>query len=659
MIETVNDLDWLIDQVEGIKDHHSVVSVSEFAEENRYLPPGSTSMPGYYSFSVSPYIREIVDCMSLSSPVRKVSVEKGVQIGMTVGLLENTILYCIAHVKTAPVMSLIADETMAKLRMSQFVMPMLVASGFDHLIQSNEGEKGARKSGKTQDKVSFAGGGSLYTFGANSPAKLSSFPIQYLLIDEPDRYKTSLKLNGDPIALAIGRTKAYAQSRKICLLSTPTIEGQSKIHDHYMDGDQRRYFVPCKKCNHMQTLEWNKVNKDTGEVYGLTFNHEDGVLIEGSVRYICSNCGCEHINADKRRMLLKGKWVPTAKPKVKNERSYHISGLYSPVGFMSWEDIVNDWFKCWDVSAGKVKKVEKLQEFYNNNLGIPFRAENDKLKFTTVSAHRRKEYRLGEIPNHLSLRACDDEILLLLCTVDVQKTYLSVGVIGWTSNHRPFVIDYQEFKGDCEDINSQPWVDLRRLIGNKEYVADNGSRYRIALTGIDSGYLQHVVIEFCENTDNTIAMKGLPGAQKGASFAQFKKSTTSLGTVAYNLNTDLYKERWYGALKRTWQETEKQHEYCFNVPVDMTDKQLKELTVETKVADIDPITKSVRGFKWHRPSGANNELWDILGYSNAVLDILAHDLFVENGGQDNVNWVQFWEFCRTGSGGDPYYYIKG
>lgn len=655
----MNNCDWLIDQIEGIKDHHSVVSVSEFAEQHRYLPAGTTSMPGYYSFDVSPYIREIVDCMSISSPVRKLSVMKGVQIGMSVGLLENTILYCIGHVKTAPVMSLIADEAMAKLRIEQYVMPMLAASGFDNLIQSNEGEKGTRKTGKTQSKISFSGGGFLLPFGANSAAKLSSFSIQYLLIDEPDRFKPTLKGQGDPVELAIDRTAGYAQSRKICLLSTPTIEGASKINEHYQRGDKRQYLVPCKHCGFEQKLEWNKFNKETGELYGLLFNHENGVLVKGSVRYICSNCGGAHKNADKRKMLINGRWEATATPAVENERSYHISGLYSPVGMKSWNDVVNDWFNCWDVVSGKVKDVGKLQIFYNNNLGIPFRAENDKLKFETVSEHRRKEYRLGEIPNHLALRACDDEILLITCAVDVQKTYLSVGVFGWTSKQIPFVIDYQEFEGDCEDINSQPWQDLRRLIDHKEYIADNGSKYRITLTAVDSGYLQSVVISFCEEVDNTIVIKGLENQQKGAQFQEFKQTKTKLGTDAYSINTGFYRERWYSALKRKWNRDDKQHEHCFNVPVDMTDKQLKELTVEVKIPDIDPISKTVRGFKWSRPSGADNELWDLTVYNNAVLDIIAHDVFVNQHERDNVAWLDFWEFCRTGDNGSPVYYIKG
>src|SRR5262245_11007552 len=61
---------------------------SEWSERKRYLPASSSSIPGYYRFDVSPYWREIIDCMSPESPVRQVSIMKGVQVGATT-ILEN------------------------------------------------------------------------------------------------------------------------------------------------------------------------------------------------------------------------------------------------------------------------------------------------------------------------------------------------------------------------------------------------------------------------------------------------------------------------------------------------------------------------------------------------------------------------------------------
>src|SRR5690606_13744943 len=95
--------EWLAQQFDALTTEMEVMTPSKWAEQKRYLPPSVTSLPGYYRFDVAPYLREIVDCLSVDSPVREVAVMKGVQLGLTVGVLENTIGYYVDAVKTAPV----------------------------------------------------------------------------------------------------------------------------------------------------------------------------------------------------------------------------------------------------------------------------------------------------------------------------------------------------------------------------------------------------------------------------------------------------------------------------------------------------------------------------------------------------------------------------
>jgi phage terminase large subunit GpA-like protein len=104
-------------------------------------------MPGYFRFAVAPYLKEIVDCFSVDSPVREVAIQKGVQVCATVGILENVIGYCLAHVKTAPVMMVTADSELAKLRLDSNITPMIQQSGLEHLIKSSD-ETNTRKTGK-------------------------------------------------------------------------------------------------------------------------------------------------------------------------------------------------------------------------------------------------------------------------------------------------------------------------------------------------------------------------------------------------------------------------------------------------------------------------------------------------------------------------------
>jgi phage terminase large subunit GpA-like protein len=93
--------------------------------------------------------------------------------------------------------------------------------------------------------------------GANSAVGLRSLPARYLFLDEVDAYPPSADEEGDPVALAEARTLTFAHRRKIFLVSTPTIQGISRIEREYQASDQ--YFVPCPHCGTMQWLRFERL----------------------------------------------------------------------------------------------------------------------------------------------------------------------------------------------------------------------------------------------------------------------------------------------------------------------------------------------------------------------------------------------------------------
>lgn len=614
------------------------------------MPAQVTPKPGYFRFDVTPYLKEIVDCMGAECPVREVSFMKGVQLAYTTGVLENTIGYCIDHVKSAPVMMVTADAELAKLRMESYITPMLQHSELDHLIKSTD-EGNGRKTGKTDKKIEWAGGGFLIPFGAQNANKLRSFSIKYLLNDEIDAWPAIVGKDGDPIKIVRDRTAAFEDSRKILDGSTPTIKGQSKIEARFLAGDQRYYFVPCLACGEMQTLRWRRTSKQ-GVVSGIDWKtDEDGDLVPGSVRYVCKNplCAHEHTNDDKSRMLARGEWRATAKPKSPHHRSYHLSALYSPPGMQTWEACVRKWFDGWDIANDRVRDHGALQVFYNNVLGQPYEVRGEKVRFEAVSAHRRQDvYSYGQIPNEFAKQVTTTPILLLTCTVDVHAHSLNVAIFGWARDRRAFLIDYHVFQGDTEQKdNPDTWGKLRDLIESKVYTADDKKQYRISITLIDSGYRTDTVYSFCADYSGGVyPVKGRDAPPKGASDREFASLMSPMGTGAWGITVDRYKDRWSAALKHGWDGHSLQPEGHFNAPQNATDAQLKELTVETKRQKIQKTTGKAEGFEWYRPPGAANELWDCLVYANAALDLLAHNWCVVLREMPSVNWVAFYDYCE-------------
>ncbi len=656
MPEPTSDNEWLGQQFDELTSEMEIVTPSEWAEHKRYLPPSVTSLPGFYRFEVAPYLREIADCLSVDSPVREVSLMKGVQIGATVGVAENAIGYYIDAVKTAPVMLVTADAELAKLRMESYVTPMIHFSELEPLIKSAD-ETNTRKRGKTDRKIEWVGGGFLIPFGAQNANKLRSISIQILLRDEIDGWPLVVGKDGDPIKLSADRTAAYEGSRKILDISTPLIKGTSKIAERFRAGDQRRYFVCCLRCGYSQTLRWQRTNRDTGQVTGITWETEQGRLVPDSVRYLCANCGAEHFNDDKTRLLSPehgAEWRPTAEPARPDHRSYHISALYSPVGMQTWAGCVHGWLEAWDEKFNRPRDVAKLQVFYNNILGEPFEVRGEKLAFEQVSASRSPAFCYGEVPNKFAAVHCGSPVLLVTCAVDVHKNELPVAVFGWCRDRRAILIDYWRWEGDTEQIDDpDTWGRLRRLIEHKEYVADDGKVYRIQLTLIDAGYRADVVYRFCSDYSSGVApVKGRESAPKGATGKEFAAFTTPMGTQAFNLAVDLFKDRWSAALRRSWDGKGSQPAPHFTAPVDASDDQLRELTVEVKRERTDPLTRRNVGFEWYRPSGSPNELWDLLIYNNAALELIAWDVCRRQLGLDAVNWAGFYDLVQ----GDKLYF---
>jgi phage terminase large subunit GpA-like protein len=654
--------EWLATQFDELTTELSELTPSIWAEQKRYLPPSVTSLPGYYRFEVAPYLREIVDCFSIDSPIREVSVMKGAQLGFTVGVLENVIGYLIDYVKTAPVMFVTADAELAKLRMESNITPMLQHSGLEHLVKSAD-ERNTRKTGKTDKKIEWTGGGYLVPFGAQNANKLRSVSIQVLLCDEIDSWPANVGKDGDPLLLVTARTSAYESSRKIGEISTPLILGSSRIAQRFERGDQRRYFVNCLKCGHAQTLRWRRENAQTGERTGIVWDTDEGRIVPGSVRYLCEQCAHPHTNDDKTRLLSPdngAEWRPTAQPASPHHRSYHVNALYSPVGMRTWEAMALAWQEAWDDARNRLLDPAKLQVFYNNDLGEPYELRGERVRFQAVSGHRRNAYHYGQIPNRYAIEHCGGPVHLLICSVDVHGDSLRVSVWGWCRDSRAILVDYERFDGDPSQLDDAgTWGRLRELIGSddndpKEYTADDGTRYRVMLTVIDSGYLTDQVYRFAGEYPAGVApVKGREDTARVGAVREFQAFETPNGVRAYLISVDLYKDRWSAALRREWDGSAMQPVGHFNAPIDTTDKQLKELTAEVKV-------QTREGAKWHRTSGVPNELFDLLIYSSAGLDFVAHDvcttdqLYIDNGpGQpptkgplEYTNAQLFWQFCE-------------
>lgn len=645
--------EWIVDEVEGLSTEIVHVTPSVFNEENRYLPQSVTSIPGPLRYAVNPFMREVVDCFDPANDVREVNLKKGVQITYTT-VLESGLLFYMAHVKTLPIMFMTADKELASARIENNILPMLQQSGLGHIIRSSD-EGNTRKTGKTAHHLQFEGNGYLVPFGAKNADKMRSYSIAIMLKDEIDAWPQTVGKDGDPDALSDDRCSGYWERRKIFRGSTPLIKGLSKIDKQYMRGDQRKYLVHCKACDFPQELRWETVNEETGMVGGFQWEMEDGVLVLESVCYCCQNCGEAHYEHDKEKLFSEdhgARWEPTAKPVERGIRSYHLPAMYSPIGMQPWYKCVSMYLQGFDPVARKVRDIGKYQVFYNNVLAESFSMPGSRVVFTQVSAHRRAVYRRGEIPNAYATEFSGSHVLFLTMSVDVHKTFLAVSITGWARGARAYQVDYFRLEpgdteaDDCTELSCSVWGKLRTLIEETKWEADDGRKYGVAITLIDSGYANDTVVKFCNDYAHWVyPIVGAERPSKSARIIEFAEFKTTAQTIGYRIIVDHYKDRIAPVLRREWlEETGTQPDFHYNAPVDMTDKELKELTVETRREEIDE--RGNAAYKWYRPGNARNELWDCLVYAHAAVEILAWKICIDHFELETIDWEAFWDFVE-------------
>lgn len=644
--------DWFSEQAIELTDHIKHMTPVEYSEQHRYLPKGVTSMEGYMSFDVNPFMREVLNCFDVDSPVREVNFMKGVQVTYTT-VAESIMLYFMGHVKTDPMMFVSASKELVDMRVENNILPMLAQSNLENLIQSSD-EGNKRKTGKNKNQLQGVGGWILYPIGAQSALKMRQNSVRVMIKDEVDGWPLIVGKDGDPEQLTNDRCSAYESTRKIFRGSTPLIEHRSLIFKAYKRGDQRKYFVLCKSCSYPQELWWKHENKETGVISAFNWELENGMLIPESVCYLCVNCQHAHYEHDKQVLFAEdhgAHWKPTATPAERDIRSYHLPAMYSPLGMRTWAKCVSQFLEAYDPVTKKTLDVGKYQVFRNNILGLPFRVQGARVTAEHVSPHKREEYFYGQIPNKYAAEWCGSHILMLICTVDVHKDNLRVAIWGITRGCRIFLIDYitietTEEQGDFTDVDYPGWNDLDEIIMKKIYVADDGKKYRIAFTLIDSGYSNVTVCTFCSQyASGVYPILGRDRPAKNAVIKEFEQFTTQLQTTGYKIVVDYYKDRTAPVLRREWiPEDGPQKTYHFNVPYDCTKAQLKELTVEVREERVDD--KGNVSYPWTRPSGADNTMFDLLQYLCAGVDIVAWLICVQHFEFENINWPVFWDHIQ-------------
>ena len=242
-----------------------IMTVSEWADTNRVLP-ATVAEPGPWRTSRTPYLKEIMDKLSVKDPAREIWWQKPSQVGATEA--GNNWLGYIIDIAAAATMYVMPTDHLMKKTSKTRIQPMIKDSD---KLRAKIKPSNSKEGGNTILDKEFDGG-YLTMIGANSAVGLSSTFVRFLYMDELDRYPQDVDGEGDVIGLAKTRTSTFGDRRKIFGPSTPTIDGLSIISKEIKKTGQRHFFVPCLACGTMQYLKFSQLRYEEGNTLMLDTN---------------------------------------------------------------------------------------------------------------------------------------------------------------------------------------------------------------------------------------------------------------------------------------------------------------------------------------------------------------------------------------------------
>lgn len=190
--------------------------------------------------------------------------------------------------------------------------------------------------------------------GSEATNNFFSTPFDTVMVDEFDQ------CNQANLALIYDRTQA-ARPPKYIFVGNPRLGGTG-IEVEYLDTDMKVHMVKCTHCNQWQELDWWKNFIEETGVGQFRLRHNDILARDASA--VCISC------SKPIDRLARGQWVKQNQLAIKS--GYRCSALF---GYANRErpiirELADAYYKA-------LAKPHLLQIFYNNRLGIAYRASGN------------------------------------------------------------------------------------------------------------------------------------------------------------------------------------------------------------------------------------------------------------------------------------------
>ena len=553
------------------------LSLSEWADEFAYLSAESSAEGGRWH--TLPYQKGIMDAVT-DPNVEQITVMKSARVGYS-KILNHIIAY---HIHQDPCGIMVVQPTIedAAGYSKEEIAPMIRDT---KVLTNLVSDAKTRDSNNTILQKQFPGG-VLSLVGANSARGFRRVSRRIVLFDETDGYPASAGTEGDQIKLGIARTQ-YFWNRKIVAGSTPTIKDFSRIERLFEQSDQRRYYVPCPHCGHMQYLRWPN----------MRWQDDD----PSTASYACEECGALIPHSKKRWMVERGEWRAT-QPSNGRHAGFHIWAAYSYSPNAEWSNLVEEFLLSKN-------DPEQLKTWINTTLGECWEDEYASKVGADGLMDRAavEKYEKGVPPK---------EVLMLSLGCDVQDDRLSMSLWGIGRNEEMYLVDRKVIYGS--PARADLWKQMDEVLTDK-YKNEDGFELKIESAAIDTGgHFTQEVYQYVRERSHLgligvkgMGQKGKPPIGKPTKVdINFSGKALRKGVQLFPVGVDTIKTTLHNRLK----DAELGDGYIHFYPTITTD-YFQELTAERQVL------RYKHGYQervWVKKSNARNEALDEMVYAYAA-----------------------------------------
>ena len=569
--------------------------IDEWSEKHMVLPK-SAPHPGPFRYERTPYARRIAQVLSPGHPCKRVVAKVASQMFKTQSAI-NAIGAWI-HQAPANILALQPTDGLAK----RFSARVSQAIRLVPVLRACVSEQKSRDKRNTTQAKDFKGDATLYINTAGSASNLAEITARYLFIDEVDRLPPLDE--GDSVEIAEARATQHERDCKFYEVSSPTIEGFSKIDELFKMGTQEVYRVPCPHCGHHHELLLENFH----------FRRDEDSGFMDRAWFTCPECGSDIEEHHKATIFLDedeggtAHWHATSKGDGETI-SVTMSAFYMPIGAIGWLSLARQY----DRARQALQRGDHtlMQAFYNTRLGLSYRNSE-----TTTTAKQLRDRAEDYAP-----RVLPDAALVATMTVDTQPNRLEVQIEAWGPGLEHWVLDYITLIGSPSEPPDHPGSVWERLdeIKRTPLLHASGRAIYISAYGIDAGGAntqdvynygsarrgQNCTVLHGANRPNRPIMGSAPSRVD----IDWCGTKTPGGVELWAVGTDVAKD--YLSTRMHLDEGPGAMHFYDKLPPEWFDQMVVEQP-RTRWAKGRPIRE------WIKPNGARNEAWDVSVYNLAI-----------------------------------------